>query len=89
MIGDSGADGEAADAAGEHTAPVAVETEIVSTQQDVACGRVDPGHCIQETTVLAAPLHLMRKRRRRLNGGITLEHTFRQHTSAIMQHTTI
>ena len=40
VTGDSGSDAGAVDAAGWHTAPVAVETEIGSTQQDVACGRV-------------------------------------------------
>ena len=57
---DSGADAGAVDAAGERTAPVAVETEIGSTQQDAACGRVGPGHHTQGATALAAPSHLMR-----------------------------
>lgn len=61
--GDSGADAGAADAAGEHTAPVAVETEIGSTQQYVVCGKEDPGHHTQGATGLAVPSHLMRKRK--------------------------
>lgn len=63
--GDSGADAEAVDAAGEHTAPVAVETGIGSTQQDVACGRVGPGRRTQGATALAAPSHLMRKKKKK------------------------
>lgn len=55
--GDSDADAEAVDAAGERTAPVAVETGIGSTQQDVACGRVGPGRRTQGATALAAPSH--------------------------------
>lgn len=62
--GDSGADAGAAGAAGERTAPVAVETGIGSTQRDAECGRVGPGCCTQGARVLAAPLRLMRKRRR-------------------------
>lgn len=72
--GDSGADAEAVDAAGERTAPVAVETGIGSTQQDVACGRVGPGRRTQGATALAAPSHLMRKKKRRnVMEGATLE----------------
>lgn len=55
--GDSGADAVAADAAGERTALVAVETETGSTQQDVACGRAGPGRRTQGATALAAPSH--------------------------------
>lgn len=55
--GDSGADAGAVDAAGERIAPVAVETEIWSTQQDAACGRVGPGRRTQGATALAAPSH--------------------------------
>lgn len=73
--GDSDADAEAVDAAGERTAPVAVETGIGSTQQDVACGRVGPGRRTQGATALAAPSHLMRKKKKRRNvmEGATLE----------------
>lgn len=70
--GDSGADAGAAGAAGERTAPVAVETGIGSTQRDAECGRVGPGCCTQGATVLAAPLHLMRKRRRNVAKPVTL-----------------
>lgn len=57
VTGSSGADADAGavDAAEARTAPVAVETVIGSTQQDVACGRVGPGHHTQEATALAAP----------------------------------
>lgn len=74
--GGSGADAGAAGAAGERTAPVAVETGIGSTQQDAACGRVGPGHYTQGATALAAPSHLMRKKRRIVTGGggATLEY---------------
>lgn len=61
---DVDADAGAAGAVGERRAPVAVETGIGSTQQDAACGRVGPGHHTQGATALAAPSHLMRKRRR-------------------------
>lgn len=54
---DVDADAGAVDAAGERTAPVAVETGIGSTQQDAACGRVGPGHHTQGATALAAPSH--------------------------------
>lgn len=57
VIGGSGADAGAVGAAGERTAPVAVETGIWSTQQDVACGRVGPGHHTLGATALAAPSH--------------------------------
>lgn len=68
--GDSDADAEAVDAAGERTAPVAVETGIGSTQQDVACGRVGPGRRTQGATALAAPSHLMRKKKKeKCDGG--------------------
>lgn len=86
--GDSDADAEAVDAAGERTAPVAVETGIGSTQQDVACGRVGPGRRTQGATALAAPSHLMRKKKKRRNvmEGATLEqkhmHT-RTHTHTL------
>lgn len=60
--GGFGADAVAVGAAGEHTAPVAVETGIGSTQQDAACGRVDPGCRTQGARALAAPSHLMRKK---------------------------
>lgn len=71
---DVDADAGAVDAAGERTAPVAVETGIGSTQQDVACGRVGPGHHTQGATALAAPSHLMRKKRwRNVMEGATLE----------------
>lgn len=62
--GGSGADVGAVGAAGEHTAPVAVETGIESTQRDAACGRVGPGCYTQEARALAAPSHLVRKMRR-------------------------
>lgn len=68
--GDSDADAEAVDAAGERTAPVAVETGIGSTQQDVACGRVGPGRRTQGATALVAPSHLMRKKKKeKCDGG--------------------
>lgn len=75
VTGGSGADVDAGavDAAGERTAPVAVETGIGSTQQDAACGRVGPGHHTQGATALAAPSHLMRERRRNVMEGATLE----------------
>ncbi len=57
---DVDADAGAVGAAGERTAPVAVETGIGSTQQDAACGRVGPGRHTQGATAQAAPSHLMR-----------------------------
>lgn len=69
---DVDADAGAVGAAEEHTAPVAVETGIGSTQQDAACGRVGPGHHTQGATALAAPSHLMRQRRRNVTEGATL-----------------
>lgn len=69
--GDSGADAGAVGVAGERTAPVAVETGIGSTQQDVACGKVGPGCCTQGATALAAPSHLMRERRRNVTKQVT------------------
>ena len=70
---DVDADAGAVGAVGERTAPVAVETGIGSTQQDAACGRVGPGRHTQGATALAAPSHLMRKRRRIVTEGATLE----------------
>lgn len=67
--GDSGADAGAVGAAGTRTAPVAVETEIGSTQQDVACGRVGPARYTQGATALAARSRLMRKRKEEFNEG--------------------
>lgn len=73
VTGGSGADAGAVGAAGERTAPVAVETGIESTQQDAACGRVGPGCRTQGARDLAAPSHLMRKRRRNVTKWATLE----------------
>lgn len=73
VTGDSGADAGAVGAAGERTAPVAVETGSESTQQDAACGRVGPGCRTQGATALAAPSHLMRERRRNETKSATLE----------------
>lgn len=73
---DVDADAGAVGAAGEHTAPVAVETGIGSTQQDAACGRVGPGRHTQGATALAAPSHLMRKGRRNVTKGATLEQKY-------------
>lgn len=64
VTGGSGADAVAVGVAGEHTTPVAVETGIGSTQRDAACGRVGPGCRTQGARALAAPSHLMRKKRR-------------------------
>ena len=66
---DVDADVGVVDAAGERTAPVAVETGIGSTQQGVACGRVGPGRRTQGATALAAPSHLMRKNEEECDRG--------------------
>lgn len=79
VTGSSGADAdaEAVDAAGKHTAPVAVETGNGSTQQDVVCGRVGPGRHTQGAIALAAPSHLMRKRRRNVTEGYFKKSAYR------------
>lgn len=74
VTGGSGADAAAVGAAGERTAPVAVETGIGSTQQGAACGRVGPGCRTQGARALAAPSHLMRKRRRNVTKLRTKRH---------------
>ena len=85
---DADADAGAVGAAGEHTALVAVETGIGSTQQDAACGRVGPGRRTQGATALAAPSHLMRKRRRNVTKGATLEQKdIHAHTHLFWIHT--
>lgn len=84
--GGSGADAGAAGAAGERTAPVAVETGIGSTQRDAACGRVGPGCCTQGARALAAPSHLMRKRRRNAAKTVTLAKKRRTDTFLLDSH---